>query len=304
MIKMFWLYFWGHCVHALQQQFRVEEQQQRADGQNENQMSEADGREVLPWNGSSSVVWWCFRFRAIDVKQEQLKCRQCSRLVSKPLSNTTILLNHLNYHHKLQFEKYMKAQERKHHLGLKCHSLNYYCRPESDQTSITVRQLIWKKKKVLIQSFYIFPLGDTLCIGTSLIVTYSLCIIKNVTQGKKKVKAVLCLLICESAIKTFCLIVVLRVAVVLSIFHIFQSVIRLWLISIQVFDLWEEIYTNSTGLWMTTLSSNPGPSSCNMTLLTAEQPDKSIFESQQPTMIFWIFGFCQCFHICITVLWP
>ncbi len=55
---MFWLHLWGHAaVRTLQWQFKVEEKLQRADGQNQNQMAGAEGKELVPRNRSSSVAW-------------------------------------------------------------------------------------------------------------------------------------------------------------------------------------------------------------------------------------------------------
>jgi len=49
---------------------------------NKNQMPEtAEGKELVAGSGSSSVVWKYFRFRASDVNQEQLICRESCRVI-------------------------------------------------------------------------------------------------------------------------------------------------------------------------------------------------------------------------------
>ena len=63
----------------------------------------------MPRKGSSSVVWKCFGFRASDVNQEQVICKDCHRVVSAPRGNTTKFI-HLKKHHKPQYDKCMKAK--------------------------------------------------------------------------------------------------------------------------------------------------------------------------------------------------
>ena len=48
--------------------------------------------ELVPRNGSSSVVWKCFGFRNSDVNQEKIICKECNRVVSAPQGNTTVCL--------------------------------------------------------------------------------------------------------------------------------------------------------------------------------------------------------------------
>lgn len=93
-------------------------------------MSGAEGEELVPRKGSSSVVWKFFGFRASDVNQEQIICKQCVRVVSAPQSNTTNLFNHLKNHHKPQYDECIKAKAN-------VTSLNPRPCPTSTQTTIT-----------------------------------------------------------------------------------------------------------------------------------------------------------------------
>ena len=64
----------------------------------------------MPRNGATSIVWTCFGFRASDVKQEHVICKESNKVVSAPQSNTTNLFNHLKKHHKPKYEQCMKAK--------------------------------------------------------------------------------------------------------------------------------------------------------------------------------------------------
>ena len=75
-----------------------------------NTVASGDREELVPQNGATSIVWTCFGFRASDVKQEQVICKECNKLVSAPQINTTYLFNHLKKHHKPKYEECMKAK--------------------------------------------------------------------------------------------------------------------------------------------------------------------------------------------------
>ncbi len=68
------------------------------------------GEELVPRRGSSSVVWMCFGFRASDVEQKEIICKECHRVVSAPQGNTTNLFNHLKKHHKHKYDQCMKGK--------------------------------------------------------------------------------------------------------------------------------------------------------------------------------------------------
>ena len=99
---------------------RVERQktEQRADGHGcrvkgrLNKISGAEGEELVPRIGSSSVVWKFWGFRTSDVNREQIICTECVRVVSAPHSNTTNLFNHLKSHHRPQYDECMKAKSK------------------------------------------------------------------------------------------------------------------------------------------------------------------------------------------------
>ena len=75
-----------------------------------NTVASGDREELVLQNGATSIVWTCFGFRASDVKQEQVICKECNKVVSAPQSNATNLFNHLKKHHKPKYEECMKAK--------------------------------------------------------------------------------------------------------------------------------------------------------------------------------------------------
>ena len=75
-----------------------------------NPVASGDGEELVPGNGATSIVWTWFGFRASDVKQEQVICKECNKVVSAPQSNSTNLFNHLKKHHKPKYEECTKVK--------------------------------------------------------------------------------------------------------------------------------------------------------------------------------------------------
>ena len=72
---------------------------------------EAETAEFVPKKrNNGSIIWRYFGFRASDEEQTEAFCRECKKRVPSKSSSTTNLFNHLQYHHKLQYEECVKLR--------------------------------------------------------------------------------------------------------------------------------------------------------------------------------------------------
>ncbi|XP_036940317.1 E3 SUMO-protein ligase ZBED1-like [Acanthopagrus latus] len=69
-----------------------------------------DEEPLVPREAAKSTVWSFFGFRASDIDQKDVICKECHRVVSAPKGNTTNLFNHLKTHHKQKYDECMKAK--------------------------------------------------------------------------------------------------------------------------------------------------------------------------------------------------
>lgn len=67
---------------------------------------------LVPKKGSHSEVWNSLEFRQDDESRNHVHCEQCSADVSAQQGNTTNLYNHLKRHHRLQYNKAVKAKKK------------------------------------------------------------------------------------------------------------------------------------------------------------------------------------------------
>ncbi|KAM8723706.1 E3 SUMO-protein ligase ZBED1-like isoform 2-T2 [Acanthopagrus schlegelii] len=68
-----------------------------------------DEEPLVPREAAKSTVWSFFGFRASDIDQKDVICKECHRVVSAPKGNTTNLFNHLKTHHKQKYDELREA---------------------------------------------------------------------------------------------------------------------------------------------------------------------------------------------------
>ena len=78
----------------------------------ENQPTPQTQTELVPKKGSHSVVWKYFGFKQNNEGQSKGICKACFAIVAAPQSNTTNLYQHLNRHHKVQYDEAVQGKKK------------------------------------------------------------------------------------------------------------------------------------------------------------------------------------------------
>ena len=67
--------------------------------------------DLVPKIGGTSVVWNYFGFRQDDESQSNVLCKACLTVVATTKGNTTDLYQHLQRHHKVQYDEAVRGKQ-------------------------------------------------------------------------------------------------------------------------------------------------------------------------------------------------